>query len=187
MAQKLKIPPTKSVLLTLKRQVTFLVQGHAMLERKRELLTRLVYERLAQYRILRTEVRALGPDTWRVRFAVANAGYLPSYVSKRAIERKTVRGTVFTIHLPEGASLVSGKPREVAGHLEGHAPKSSQQAFLPTRELTGDRAVIELTAKTPAHAREMDPASNGARAKLEQWSAQKRRSLSRPPCLPRRS
>jgi catechol 2,3-dioxygenase-like lactoylglutathione lyase family enzyme len=35
--------------------------------------------------------------------------------------------------------------------------------------------VIELTAKTPAHAREMDPAVNGAREKLERWTAAKRR------------
>ena len=98
---------------------------------------------LPKLEVLRTEVRALGPDTWRVRFAVANAGYLPSYVSKRALERKTVRGTVFSIHLPPGVSLVSGKEREIGAHLEGHAPKSSQQAFLPTREITADRAVVE--------------------------------------------
>jgi catechol 2,3-dioxygenase-like lactoylglutathione lyase family enzyme len=35
--------------------------------------------------------------------------------------------------------------------------------------------VIELTAKTAAHAREMDPAVNGARDKLERWTAAKRR------------
>ncbi|HUK05529.1 MAG TPA: VOC family protein [Burkholderiales bacterium] len=35
--------------------------------------------------------------------------------------------------------------------------------------------VIELAAKTPAHAREMDPAVNGAREKLERWTAAKRR------------
>jgi len=58
MAKRLKIPPTKSALLALKRQVAFLTQGHDLLERKRELLTRLVYERLAQYRKLRREVRA---------------------------------------------------------------------------------------------------------------------------------
>ena len=34
--------------------------------------------------------------------------------------------------------------------------------------------VIELTAKTPEHAREMDPARNGARAKLDQWQAAKK-------------
>ena len=57
MRDRLKIPPTKSALLGLRRQVKFLEQGHAMLERKRELLTRLVYERLGQYRKLRAEVR----------------------------------------------------------------------------------------------------------------------------------
>jgi catechol 2,3-dioxygenase-like lactoylglutathione lyase family enzyme len=31
--------------------------------------------------------------------------------------------------------------------------------------------VIELTAKAPDHDREMDPRTNGARAKLDQWSA----------------
>jgi V/A-type H+-transporting ATPase subunit D len=60
MSQRLKIPPTKSALLALKRQVAFLEQGHDLLERKRELLQRLVYERLAQYRALRRDVeRAL--------------------------------------------------------------------------------------------------------------------------------
>jgi len=35
--------------------------------------------------------------------------------------------------------------------------------------------VVELTAKTPQHARAMDPATNGARAKLDRWSAGKLR------------
>jgi catechol 2,3-dioxygenase-like lactoylglutathione lyase family enzyme len=34
--------------------------------------------------------------------------------------------------------------------------------------------VIELTAKTARHAQEMDPATSGARAKLDRWQAQKR-------------
>jgi len=93
--------------------------------------------------VLRTEVRALGPESWRIRFAVANSGWLPSYVSKRALERKTVRGCVFTIHLPPGVTLAAGKERVEGGHLEGHAPKSSLQAFLPERDITGDRAVVE--------------------------------------------
>ena len=50
MEQRLKVPPTKSNLLRLKRQVAFLVQGHTLLERKKDLLTRLVYERLGHYR-----------------------------------------------------------------------------------------------------------------------------------------
>ena len=53
--QLLKVPPTKNTLLNLKRQVQFLEDGHALLERKRELLTRLVYERIGEYRKLRKE------------------------------------------------------------------------------------------------------------------------------------
>lgn len=56
MAQQLiKVPPTKNTLLDLKKQVRFLEDGHDLLERKRELLTRLVYERIGEYRRLRTE------------------------------------------------------------------------------------------------------------------------------------
>jgi murein tripeptide amidase MpaA len=100
---------------------------------------------------VRTEVRALGPDTWRVRFAVANAGYLPAYVTKQALARKTVRGVVFEIHLPDSTAvtLVSGKHREEGPQLEGHAPKTSPQAFLPNREITADRAVAEWVVRAP--------------------------------------
>jgi V/A-type H+-transporting ATPase subunit D len=63
--RKLKAPPTKSALLALKRQAGFLRQGHDMLERKRELLTRLVYERLAQYRALRVEARLSLQNAYR--------------------------------------------------------------------------------------------------------------------------
>jgi murein tripeptide amidase MpaA len=104
---------------------------------------------LPKLEVLRAEVRALGPDTWRVRFAVANSGYLPAYVTKRAVERKTARGTIFSIHLPDGCSLVTGKERVEAAHLEGHAPKTSQQAFLPNREVTADRAVTEWVVRGP--------------------------------------
>ncbi len=104
---------------------------------------------LPRLELLRTEVRALGEDTWRVRFAVANSGWLPAYVTQRARERKVVRGTVFQIHLSPGVSLVSGRERVEAGHLEGHAPKTSQQAFLPNLEVTADRAVVEWVVRGP--------------------------------------
>jgi murein tripeptide amidase MpaA len=98
---------------------------------------------LPQLTVLRTEVRALGHDTWRIRLAVANAGYLPSHVTRRALERKVVRGVVFELHPPDGVTLVGGQLRMVGPSLDGHAPRNSLQAFLPTREVTGDRAVGE--------------------------------------------
>ena len=105
---------------------------------------------LPRLEVLSTSVETLGPDTWRVKFIVGNAGYLPSYVTKRALERKTARGCVFEIDLPEGAALVGGKPRIEGPQLEGHAPKNSLQAFLPEREVTADRAYAEWTVRAPA-------------------------------------
>ena len=52
----LRVPPTKSTLLSLRRQVAALQDGHDLLERKRELLTRLVHQRLRNYRELRKKV-----------------------------------------------------------------------------------------------------------------------------------
>jgi murein tripeptide amidase MpaA len=107
---------------------------------------------LPRLELLRTEVRSLGGDSWRVRFAVANAGWLPAYVSKRALERKVVRGVIFEIHLPPddaSITLLGGKPRMEGPQLDGHAPKASLQAFLPTREVTGDRAVAEWVVRAP--------------------------------------
>lgn len=56
MRSLLKVPPTKSTLLSLRRQVTALQDGHDLLERKRELLTRLVHQRLRNYREIRRTV-----------------------------------------------------------------------------------------------------------------------------------
>ena len=107
---------------------------------------------LPKLELLRTEVRALGPDTWRVRLAVANSGWLPAYVTKRALERKVVRGVMFEIHLPQGdaaLSLVSGQERFEGPQLEGHAPKTSLQGFRHEREVTADRAVAEWVVRGP--------------------------------------
>ncbi len=61
----LKVAPTKNNLLTLKRQAVLLEEGHSLLERKRELLTRLVYDRIGNYRALRKEARELVRKAWR--------------------------------------------------------------------------------------------------------------------------
>ena len=53
------------------------------------------------------------------------------------------------MHLPPGVSLVSGNARIVGPQLDGHAPKSSLQAFLPNRKITGDRAVAEWVVSAP--------------------------------------
>ncbi len=57
MDDRLNMPPTKSTLLELVRKVEFLHQGYQLLEHKRELLTRLVYENLKKYRRLRASAQ----------------------------------------------------------------------------------------------------------------------------------
>jgi V/A-type H+-transporting ATPase subunit D len=61
----IKVPPTKNTLLRLKRQVAFLEEGHSLLERKRELLTRLVYERLKEFAALRTQAAQALQEAYR--------------------------------------------------------------------------------------------------------------------------
>lgn len=70
------------------------------------------------------EESAAGASAYRVRVVVENVGWLPTYVTKRAMERKVVRALVAEIELPEGATLATGKPREEHGQLEGKAYKS---------------------------------------------------------------
>ena len=60
----LKVAPTKNNLLALKRQAVMLEEGHSLLERKRELLTRLVYQRIGNYRDLRKRARNAIREAW---------------------------------------------------------------------------------------------------------------------------
>lgn len=59
MANGPDVPPTKSALLQLQRQVGFLRQGHDLLERKQELLIRLVNKHLQRYQQLREETEEI--------------------------------------------------------------------------------------------------------------------------------
>jgi V/A-type H+-transporting ATPase subunit D len=63
-AQRLRVAPTKNNLLALKHQVTALEEGHDLLERKRELLTRLVYQRIGAYRTLRADAQQALAKAW---------------------------------------------------------------------------------------------------------------------------
>lgn len=69
----------------------------------------------------RLDVEPLGGEAFRIRLVVDNTGWLPTYVTKRALDRKAVRPVVVEIELPEGAELKSGKVREEMRQLEGRA------------------------------------------------------------------
>lgn len=93
------------------------------------------------------EAEALGGGTYRLRLVVENTGWLPTYVTKKAIERKVSRGLVCEIELPEGATLRTGKPREEPGELEGRAYKSAH--LDGWEESTDDRCKVEWVVHAP--------------------------------------
>jgi hypothetical protein len=94
-----------------------------------------------------TEVKSIGKGTYRLRIVVENTGWLPSYVTKKAVEKKVSRGVICEIELPEGASLQSGKPRQELAQLEGRAYKA---AFPEGWEGgTDDRLKVEWVVRAP--------------------------------------
>ncbi len=84
-----------------------------------------------------------GGGNYTITLVVENSGWLPSYVSKRALERKVVRGVIAEIALPAGASLVQGKRRVDAGQLEGRAYKHTGVSFWADHHITDDRVKFE--------------------------------------------
>lgn len=92
----------------------------------------------------------LGEDSYLVRLVVENRGWLPTYVTKQAMQKKLVRGVVCEIALPDGAKLVSGEPRQEVGQLEGRAYKPSAPAgFSYAGDGTEDRAKVEWVVCAP--------------------------------------
>jgi len=62
----------------------------------------------------------LGAGTAKVTLVVENTGFLPTYVSRRALERKMSRPVRIEV---EGGVLVSGERVTEVGHLEGRSNK----------------------------------------------------------------
>lgn len=104
------------------------------------------------------EVHPAGGNAWRIRFAVANTGYLSTTVTELASKKGLVRGVRAEIALgntqPDGAGqsepawLVSGKLRQDGGQLTGwaHVAKGGWGWQLDS---TSDIAVFEWVVNAP--------------------------------------
>lgn len=101
--------------------------------------------------LLDARAEALGGGVYRVQLAVSNSGWLPSHVSKKALERKAVRGVICEIALPDGAALRTGKAREDIGQLEGRAYVGASAAPWPavSAAATTNRAKVEWVVYAP--------------------------------------
>ena len=92
-------------------------------------------------------VTSLAPDTFKIRLVVDNTGWLPTYVTKKALEKKTVGGVICEIELPEGAVLETGLTRQDGGQLEGRAYKTA--SFSGPADSTLDRLKMEWVVRAP--------------------------------------
>ncbi len=98
--------------------------------------------------IYEAKATPLGDGVYQIRLVVQNTGWLPTYITKKALEKKLVRGVIAEIELPEGATLRTGKPREELSQLEGRAYKPAS-ATVWNSDPTDDRAKIEWVIHAP--------------------------------------
>ena len=92
-----------------------------------------------------------GNGTYHVKLTVQNSGWLPTYITKKAVEKKLVRGVVFEIDLTADSEILVGKERMVEGQLEGrssHATAVTPWALF-RQPLHADRMSAEWIVKAP--------------------------------------
>jgi len=99
--------------------------------------------------LVEASAKPVGEGAYRVRLVIQNTGWLPSYVTKKALETKTSRPVVCEIELPEGATLESGRKREEVGHLEGRAYKGPSPVGWGAVDQSDDRLKIDWTVHAP--------------------------------------
>ncbi len=89
---------------------------------------------------------SIGEGAYLIRVVIDNIGWLPTYISKKALEKKVARPLVAEIELPEGVILQSGKIRMEIGQLEGRCYKAPAP-YGWTADTTSERAKLEWIVK----------------------------------------
>ncbi|MER3462699.1 MAG: carboxypeptidase [Armatimonadota bacterium] len=77
------------------------------------------------------KVEPVSEGVWRLVAVLENTGFLPTYTSAKALEKKAVEPIRVKLHLGEGARLVSGEAVQEIGHLEGRSNKIELFGALP--------------------------------------------------------
>ncbi|HAC64101.1 MAG TPA: carboxypeptidase [Cyanothece sp. UBA12306] len=74
--------------------------------------------------IASTNITYQGGDIYHLVVQVENQGFLPTYTSKKALQRKAVRPIEAILSLPDGVTLISGQLEQEIEHLEGRSNKA---------------------------------------------------------------
>jgi murein tripeptide amidase MpaA len=94
------------------------------------------------------DVEELGEGRFLVRLVLENTGWLPTYVTQKAVDRGAVRPLEVELTLPEGARVVAGETKTQAGQLEGRVHLRSA-LWWGTDQGTSDRAKLEWVVEAP--------------------------------------
>src|SRR5581483_3995900 len=92
-------------------------------------------------------VDQVSDDVFRVTAVVENNGFLPTYTSKKAVERKVVRPIEIELVVPEEITIINGLRHQEIGHLEGRSNKL--WAWFGSSTPTDNRRKIEWVLKGP--------------------------------------
>ncbi|MFO7541048.1 MAG: M14 family metallopeptidase [Chloroflexota bacterium] len=94
------------------------------------------------------ETTKTADSTYHIRAVYHNTGWLPTNVTKKALEQKVVRDLEVDIDLPDGAALVTGRLKTKLGQLAGRDQKPSAPFW--TSDATADRAKVEWVIRAEA-------------------------------------
>ena len=100
-------------------------------------------------RVRSLEAEPVVEGAFRIRLVLENAGWLPTNVSEKALERKAVRPIEVSLELPEGARIASGKAREEAGQLDGRVEQRTV-TWWGTDHATSERTKVEWVVEASA-------------------------------------
>jgi murein tripeptide amidase MpaA len=75
------------------------------------------------------EVLAVAPGVYKLTAIIENSGFLPTYTTTKAQERKLLKPLTVKLEIPEGSEIVNGLPKYELPHLEGRSNKLSISPF----------------------------------------------------------
>ncbi|MEO7021799.1 MAG: M14 family metallopeptidase [Ktedonobacteraceae bacterium] len=92
-------------------------------------------------------VESQGEQIYHILAIVENGGFLPTYTSQKALERKDVRAMEAELVMPDGVEIISGKRWQELGQLEGRSNKIWNWASGSSP--TDNRCKLEWVVKGP--------------------------------------